>query len=131
MHVLAAELPITVGSFLFANTQDESLTDEERLLKYHLGDRFDLDYINDMDPAQRAELVTEAKVQIVAERHGRHRLRPNARPQSPPGFWDVEMPTTQDIEERAAEVERRMRELVKERYREAMRPGGRWLFKDE
>jgi hypothetical protein len=131
MRTLAAELPITVGSLLFANTQDERLTDEERLLKHHLGESFDLDRIVRMDPAQRAELVLQAKVQIVAQRYGRHRLRPNARAKSPPGFWDIDMPTTQDMEERAVEAERRRREVVGERYREAMRPAGRWLFKDE
>jgi hypothetical protein len=80
---------------------------------------------------ERHELIIQAKMQVLAERHGRHRLRPNARAKSPPGFWDVEMPTTQDMDLRAAETERRQNEVVQERYREAMRPGGSWLFKDE
>jgi hypothetical protein len=131
MRALAAHLPITIGSSLFASTQDETLTDEERLLKYHLGDSFSQSEVANMDKREREELLLQAKVAIVAERHGRHRLRPNARAKSPPGFWEVDMPSTQDMEARAEEARARERDMVRERYREAMRKGGRWLFKDE
>lgn len=130
LRMLAETMPITVGSTLFASS-DDGFTDDERLLKFHLGVHFDPKRIAHMPHGVRKEIILEAKMKIVADRHSRHKLRPNARAKSPPGFWDVEMPTTQEFEARHAEVEDRARELVKERYREATRPDGRWIFRDE
>jgi hypothetical protein len=130
-------MPITLGSSLFASTQDDlssqgvPLTEEERIIKHHLGDAFSASEVRAMKGEERAELLLRAKTQIVAERYGRHRVKPGARAKSPPGFWDTDMPTTQDVAEQHAEVERRNRETVAERWREAMRKGGRWIFRDE
>ncbi|KIV99101.1 uncharacterized protein PV09_09199 [Verruconis gallopava] len=131
MRALAKDMPVTVGSSLFASTQDDSLTDEERLLKHHLGEQFSLKHVRSLDPDRLRDLILEAKTSLLADRYGRHRLRPNARAKSPPGFWEMDMPTTQEVEKRAEEVEKRSRDMVRERYREAMRRGGKWIFRDE
>jgi hypothetical protein len=131
LKILSANLPVTVGSTLFASTQDDELTEDEKLIKYYLGARFNLDKVARMDSQERDDLIMKAKQQIISERHIRHRVKPNQRRQSPPGYWDVEFPVTQEVEARREEADRRERAEVEERYREAMRPGGKWVFKDE
>ncbi|KAI1430963.1 DNA repair protein endonuclease SAE2/CtIP C-terminus-domain-containing protein [Xylaria sp. CBS 124048] len=83
-----------------------------------------------MSQAEKETLWVEAKMRALANASGRHRHRYPRMP-TPPGFWRADFPTTQEGEEykeKAAEVERQM---VEERYREAMRPGGLWVFRDE
>jgi hypothetical protein len=41
------------------------------------------------------------------------------------------MPTTQEVEEDRKAARKMERHKVEEMYREAMRPGGRWTFRDE
>jgi transposase-like protein len=137
MREMAKDIPITLARGIFDSTQDDldeygqQLTEDERILKHHLGSTFSRRYLTSLSKPAYDELLLTAKTHIVAERYGRHRIRPNARGNSPPGFWDVDMPTTQDMEEREWEMQRRNAELVKERHREAMRKGGKWMFKDE
>jgi len=50
---------------------------------------------------------------------------------SPPGFWNADFPSTQEMEAEREEAAKREKQTVQDRYREAMRPGGRWLFRDE
>jgi hypothetical protein len=83
-----------------------------------------------LDPEERDELWLEAKTRQLADRFGKHKHRFH-RAASPPGFWNADFPTTQEIQEERRQAEQRERDLVMERYREAMRPGGRWLFRDE
>lgn len=83
-----------------------------------------------MAPDEREALWLEAKTRELADRHGRCRHRYQRMP-SPPGFWRTEFPSTQQLEEDRAQGRRMEAEMVQERYREAMRPGGRWLFRDE
>ena len=131
LRVLAANLPITVGSSLWASSQDDLLTEDEKLIKYYLGDTFDQARVARMDSEQRENLITKARTQIISERHIRHRVKPNQRAKSPPGFWDIEFPTTQEVEAQREEADRREHAIVEDRHREAMREGGRWIFKDE
>jgi hypothetical protein len=83
-----------------------------------------------MTREERRELWIKAKTQDLANRYGRHRDRFARRP-SPPGYWNPDFPSTQDIEKSKEEGERMERSLVEDRWREAMRGGGRWLFRDE
>jgi hypothetical protein len=83
----------------------------------------------DMTREERQETWLKAKIQDMANRMGRHRHRFARRP-SPPGYWNPDFPSTQEIEKNKEEAERAERSLVEERWREAMR-GGRWLFRDE
>lgn len=50
---------------------------------------------------------------------------------SPPGFWRTDFPSTQEDEADRTAGRRMEAEMIQERYREAMRPGGRWRFRDE
>ncbi|KAK4121305.1 SAE2-domain-containing protein [Parathielavia appendiculata] len=86
--------------------------------------------LDDMTRQEREEVWLKAKIQDLANRLGRHRHRFARRP-SPPGFWNPDFPSTQEIEQRKEEAEKAERGVVEERWREAMREGGRWLFRDE
>ncbi|KAF4556788.1 Hypothetical protein D9617_1g086700 [Elsinoe fawcettii] len=101
--------------------------DEDDLLREHLGH----------DPAfltssQRESLLRSARAQKVANKYGKHK-QVFERRQSPPGFWDTEMPSTQDRQEHKKQAKERERQDVEERWREAVRGDGRgrWTFKDE
>ena len=66
----------------------------------------------------------------MAKETGKHREAYEGR-RTPPGFWRVDFPTTQEQEvdrERAKEQEKK---LVQERWLEAQRRGGKWIFRDE
>ena len=85
----------------------------------------------EMTREERRETWLKAKIQDLANRYGRHRHRFARRP-SPPGYWNPDFPSTQEIVERKQEAERLERGVVEDRWREAMRGGGgRWLFRDE
>ncbi|OQE16454.1 hypothetical protein PENSTE_c024G10445 [Penicillium steckii] len=106
----------------------EQQRDDDKLLEEYLGDeRHTLDELNTED---RERLLIEAKARTIANQYGRHR-HAHQRPRTPPGFWRTEMPSTQDLEadwEAASHFER---DKIEDRYREAMRPGGLWIFADE
>lgn len=102
--------------------------EEQKLLEDYLGDAaFRLGI---MTPQERAETWVEAKTHELANKYGRHRHR-YARQQSPPGFWDADFPNTQELASDRKEASKRERKAIADRYREAMRPGGRWIFRDE
>ncbi|KAL4786685.1 DNA repair protein endonuclease SAE2/CtIP C-terminus-domain-containing protein [Aspergillus varians] len=105
----------------------KTLSDNE-ILEEYLGGRENM--INILSSENRENLLAEAKARVFADRFGRHRHQ-HHRPGTPPGFWRTEMPGTQELEDDREEAQRQEREKVKERYREAMRPGGRWIFADE
>ena len=67
---------------------------------------------------------------LIANYYGKHR-HDHQRARTPPGFWRTEMPDTQDLERDREEARRQEREKVKERFREARRPGGLWKYADE
>jgi hypothetical protein len=81
-------------------------------------------------PSRHKEILIQARAQEFANEHGKHR-KTFERAATPPGFWRTEMPSTQEeMEDRrkALEMERMK---VEGMWREAMRGGGRWLFRDE
>ncbi|PHH88013.1 hypothetical protein CDD83_8119 [Cordyceps sp. RAO-2017] len=102
--------------------------EEQRLLEWYLGD--DAYRLAGMGRDERAELWVEARAQELANKYGRHRHR-FSRMQSPPGFWNADFPSTQELRADREEAARRERKAVAERYREASRAGGRWIFRDE
>jgi hypothetical protein len=83
-----------------------------------------------MSKEERAEIWVEAKTRELANKYGKHRHR-FSRMRSPPGFWNADFPSTQELDADRAEAGKRENELIQDRYREAMRSGGRWLFRDE
>ena len=98
------------------------------LLENYLGEQ--MYKLGGMNRLEKEQLWLEARIRELADKHGKHRHRFTRR-QSPPGFWDADFPTTQEMEKEREQGKRRERELVEERWREAMRGGGRWLFRDE
>ena len=95
------------------------------------------DYLGDlagrlaaMSKEEKEELWVEAKTRDLAKKHGKHKHR-HTRRASPPGFWRTDFPDTQEMEDDKRESEMREKELILERYKEAQRPGGRWIFRDE
>ncbi|KAK0708774.1 DNA repair protein endonuclease SAE2/CtIP C-terminus-domain-containing protein [Apiosordaria backusii] len=85
----------------------------------------------EMAREERREVWLKAKSQQIANKYGRHRERFQRQP-SPPGYWNPDMPTTQEMEDNREEAARRERKQIEERWREAMKiGGGRWMFKDE
>ena len=112
-----------------AQKPGESENDADwRLMQDFLGDN--RRKLRSMSAKEKSDLLTEAKVKEFANRYGSHR-QAFSRAREPPGFWEVDFPTTQeDVRDRmAAEVMER--EKVQERYWEAMRPKGKWIFLDE
>ncbi|RDA86172.1 hypothetical protein CP532_3007 [Ophiocordyceps camponoti-leonardi (nom. inval.)] len=102
--------------------------EEQKLLEDYLGD--DAYRLASMSGPERVELWVEAKAQELANKYGKHRHR-FSRMRSPPGFWNADFPSTQELELDRVEAAKRERLAVAERHREATRPGGRWLFRDE
>jgi hypothetical protein len=115
----------------FAEAQGAlSTSQEEALLEEYLGDAYDNMQLSQMSSEERCELVLQARTKKMAKESGKHR-QAYERPRSPPGFWRVDFPTTQEQledREKAKELERK---VVQERWLEAHRKGGRWIFRDE
>lgn len=101
---------------------------DTKMMESYLGD--EAYRLFDMTREERQETWLKAKIQDLADRYGRHRHRFARRP-TPPGYWNPDFPSTQEIEKSKEEAEKMERGLVEERWREAMRAGGRWLFRDE
>lgn len=99
-----------------------------KLLEDYLGD--DAYKLGSMTRDEKEETWLLAKTWELATKFGRHRQRYSRMP-SPPGYWTVEFPSTQERAEERRQAEEIKKALVNDRYREAMRPGGRWLFWDE
>ena len=82
-----------------------------------------------MSQDERDEVVLQARTRQMAKDHGKHRQAFEGR-RSPPGFWRVGFPSTQEQEEDREKALAIQRETVKERWLEAMR-NGKWIFRDE
>lgn len=106
-------------------SQDES---DMRLLKEFLGDN--AHEIRNMTKAAKDETLIQAKTRELANQHGKHRHAYERR-QSPPGFWRLDFPSTQEERDDRRKIEQHEQDLVAQRYREAMRPGGAYIFRDE
>ncbi|KAL8747557.1 MAG: hypothetical protein Q9190_000596 [Brigantiaea leucoxantha] len=119
-----------------AEEEDEDEEEEEQqLLRDLLGNEQyeQLSRLHDgtvTNEEEKAELLLQAKTKIIANRFARHR-RVYAREPSPCGYWETDMPTTQQLEEMRREAEARNRFKVEERWREAMKEDGMWKFRDE
>lgn len=86
--------------------------------------------LRSMTEAARAELLLQAQTRDLSNRYGRHRQAYERR-RSPPGYWRFGFPSTQESLEDAAQQHAMQRDLVRTRYEEAMRPNGRYMFRDE
>ena len=113
---------------LWSSSPADEAEEEVTLLEDYLG--YDRGRINRLSDDEKHQLIIQAKAKQFADEHGRHR-QAFERNTSPPGFWRTDMPTTQELEEDREAARQMTRRKLEERYREAMRPGGRWMFRDE
>ncbi|KAI1090002.1 SAE2-domain-containing protein [Rostrohypoxylon terebratum] len=111
-----------------AQRSQTSAPDFQTLLEKYLGD--DAWKLATMTKREKEDLWVEAKTQELANEQGKHRHRFH-RAASPAGYWRTDFPSTQEEQRDKEESAKMTRKIVEERYREAMRPGGRWLFRDE
>ncbi|KAJ5726515.1 DNA repair protein Sae2/CtIP [Penicillium malachiteum] len=111
-----------------AKSPAEQKQEDQRLVEEFVGD--DQHLLDGINEKEREKLLVEARTRALANQYGKHR-HTHQRPQSPPGFWRTDMPSTQELEEDREAARKLEREKVEERYREAMRPGGLWTWADE
>ncbi|KLU83843.1 hypothetical protein MAPG_02893 [Magnaporthiopsis poae ATCC 64411] len=102
--------------------------DSARLMEQFLGD--DCYKLGLMTRAEKEAVWVDARTWETANKYGRCRHR-FPRPPTPEQYWRTDFPDTQDRARDKAEGERTERLMIEQRYREAMRDGGRWLFRDE
>jgi len=105
-----------------------SREDDIKLLESYLGD--EAYRLIGMKIEDRRKLWLEAKTRDLANKYGRHRARFVRRP-SPPGYWNPDFPSTQEVADNREEGRRIERRMIEDRWKEAMRGGGMWLFRDE
>jgi hypothetical protein len=101
---------------------------DRRLLEEFMGDN--KGQLRHIPNSEKKELLLQAKTRQMANRHSKHRQAYERR-RSPPGFWRTDFPSTQEVEADRTEAARVQREIVQQRYDEAIRGRGRWIFKDE
>ena len=108
---------------------DAKVSDDD-LLIYLLGPGSE-DKIRTLTTVARENLLHEARAKRVADAYGKMHRNLHQRAQSPNGFWNVDMPASQEERTNREEARRRERQEVEKRYREASKEGGKWLFADE
>lgn len=111
-----------VGSSVTTRAEDISL------MERFLGDQ--AWKLGAMTREEKDETWLLAKTWELANKFGKHRHRYSRMP-TPPGFWNVDFPSTQERLEERKQAEHIRNALVQQRYMEAMRCGGSWLFRDE
>ncbi|KAL8873012.1 MAG: hypothetical protein Q9174_001460 [Haloplaca sp. 1 TL-2023] len=110
-----------------ASTQEG---EDQNLMEEYLGTADAKRRIRKMTQEEREEVLLQAKTKVLADHYGRHR-EVYAREPSPVGYWDVDMPNSQEAREQGRLAEVRMRQKVEERWKEAIKMDGLWKFKDE
>ncbi|KAL8925901.1 MAG: hypothetical protein Q9208_003214 [Pyrenodesmia sp. 3 TL-2023] len=112
-------------SGLFASSQED---EDQKMMEDFLGDQ--AYKLRKMSKEDKAEVLLKAKTMILADHFGKHR-EVYAREPSPVGYWDVDMPNSQEAAEQKRMAEIRTRQKVEERYNAAMKKDGEWKFRDE
>jgi hypothetical protein len=107
-----------------------SASQEEALLEDYLGEAYDNMNLTQMSTEERQELVLQARTKKLAKDAGKHREAYERR-RTPPGFWRMDFPTTQEQQEDREKSKEQEKRNVHERWIEAHRKGGKWLFRDE
>lgn len=103
---------------------------EEALLEEYLGDAYSTIICTQMSSDERAELVLQARTKKMAKDTGKHREAYERR-RTPPGFWRVDFPTTQEQEHDRVRAQEQEIKTVQERWLETQKKGGKWIFRDE
>jgi hypothetical protein len=102
---------------------------DAQVLEEYLGPSWD-HVLGAFTAEKRRDLLMQARAHSFANQHGKHR-QAFERHKTPPGFWRTDMPTTQEEEEDRSRARELEKQKIEERWREALRPGGRWRFRDE
>ncbi|KAM0175369.1 hypothetical protein ACHAPC_009669 [Botrytis cinerea] len=110
------------------NPTTSQKAEEDTLLEEYLGDN--KHKIWTMGKEERKDSLAQARKWKASNTMGKHKSVIPRR-STPPGFWEADFPNTQEDEALKRKQKEIEREKVAERYAEAMRPGGAWLFKDE
>ncbi|KAL6154025.1 hypothetical protein ACJBU6_07314 [Exserohilum turcicum] len=107
-----------------------SSSQEEVLLEDYLGEAYNNMQLTQMSSEERKELVLQARTKKMAKESGKHREAYERR-RTPPGFWRVDFPTTQEQQEDRERAKEQEKLVIQERWLEAQRKGGKWIFRDE
>lgn len=120
----------TPKSSVFSNNLplESDLDDDELCLQAYLGD--DYPRLKNLPWEDKEELLLAARTEQFANAYGKHRYQ-YGRQQTPPGFWDADMPSTQQEIKNKTIAKAMQKAKVDEMHREAMKPGGRYKFRDE
>ena len=110
-----------------ASTQEG---EDQTLMEEFLGTADAKRRLRKMTEEERAEVLLQAKTKVLADHYGRHR-EVYAREPSPVGYWDVDMPNSQEAREQGRLAEVRTRQKVEERWKEAVKMDGLWKFRDD
>lgn len=119
-----AELSVDNGR---PRTLSQEERDEELIADFMGGNAHK---IGNMSTAEKKEMFLQAKTWEMANKNGKHR-HAYERMRSPPGFWETDFPTTQEEMVNREKSKALMRDEVQQRYQQAMRPGGAYVFRDE
>ncbi|KAF3002907.1 hypothetical protein E8E13_002311 [Curvularia kusanoi] len=103
---------------------------EEEILEEYLGDAYNTVMSTQISADERAELILQARTKKMANESGKHRENYERR-KTPPGYWRVDFPSTQEQERDREKAKDQETKMVRERWLEAQREGGRWIFRDE
>ena len=115
---------------LFSSSPEDPKSDgaeDHRLVKEYMGDNYP--QWRKMNQKEKDEEWMMAQKWNFGKTFGRH--KDNGRQATPPGYWRVDMASTQERAQDEEEAERMEREKVEGMWREAMRKGGAFLFADE
>lgn len=100
---------------------------EEALMRDYLGG--DANRLGQMQEEEKAELLLKAKTKQFADQFGKHRQTFTRAPETA-GYWNMDFPSTQEMERDRQENKVIERLKIEERWQEALR-GGMWIFADE
>lgn len=101
---------------------------DEELLEDYLG--ANVYKLRHMTQAEKNDILLQARIRKISNQHGKHR-HAYERPSTPPGFWRADFPTTQEEAADRAQASQDYKVQVRQRYEEAMRGNGRYVFRDE
>lgn len=125
---MGGHFPAPKNSVFSNNGLEYDPDDDERCLQAYLGD--DYPRLKNLPWEDKEELLWAARTEQFANAYGKHRYQ-YGRQQTPPGFWDADMPSTQQEIKNNIIAKAMQKAKVAEMHREAMKPGGRYKFRDE
>lgn len=90
-----------------------------------------VDSSKDLSADEKTRLLPIARQAYANDKFGKHRQGQRTAIEEPPGFWDTDFPSTQRNQQLRREADRLERAKIQQRWNEAMRTGGKWIFADE